>query len=560
MKREDGSAEAPLGSALLLFVAVLTTIAAAAAAWAITGRPPMIGIDDAAITRNYAENLAQGHGFVYFVGGERVEGATSFLWTLIVALAYLAAPNAPELPIIALSAGLTTAAVFATLSLTALEARIFGAPQRPAIFAAAFALIALPGFFFWSVFTMMELALWSATLLVLVWRLARLVERPKPWSLGVIAAAALLPLIRPEGAAMALGLLVLAALLMGRWPRGLIAAIIATVATTAGLVLFRLIYFGYPVPNTFYAKVSSDRMQDLADGAKYLFSFVSGMPLAGALLALWAAGVVWALWRHFSDRPEGARGLIIGAAAIIGVLAGYALLGGDHFAYWRFYQPIAPLLAVGFALAFSVLVTDLSPRIPALTRAGCVAAAGLVWLAIAYGDLRQARFDLLKEFSLVEQGMAFGRLMNEVAPGSTLGVGPAGGISLTYEGPILDLLGLNWVEMAHANPVKIGMRNHASFDAATFWRHQPDLVAEFNLPCVTTDPSVPSGSAGTLRSLYIEKTFRESYTPIRVDDSARGSCWIGFGRRNWIPSVTDPRLVPLSWSEIRITKAPSPPS
>ena len=49
---------------------------------------PLIGIDDANIYFVYAKNLANGYGFVYNVGGERVEWFTSLLWTLISALAF----------------------------------------------------------------------------------------------------------------------------------------------------------------------------------------------------------------------------------------------------------------------------------------------------------------------------------------------------------------------------------------------------------------------------------------------------------------------------------------
>ena len=44
------------------------------------------GTDDANIYLVYMRNLANGHGFVYNIGGERVEGCSSFLWTLIGSL------------------------------------------------------------------------------------------------------------------------------------------------------------------------------------------------------------------------------------------------------------------------------------------------------------------------------------------------------------------------------------------------------------------------------------------------------------------------------------------
>jgi len=49
--------------------------------WRVHG--PSIGIDDANITQAYAQHLAQGLGYVYNAGGERVEGSTSLLWTVI---------------------------------------------------------------------------------------------------------------------------------------------------------------------------------------------------------------------------------------------------------------------------------------------------------------------------------------------------------------------------------------------------------------------------------------------------------------------------------------------
>src|SRR5882757_7167251 len=49
---------------------------------------PTYGIDDANIYFVYMKHLANGQGFVWNLGGERVEGFTSLLWTLIGALFY----------------------------------------------------------------------------------------------------------------------------------------------------------------------------------------------------------------------------------------------------------------------------------------------------------------------------------------------------------------------------------------------------------------------------------------------------------------------------------------
>ena len=51
-----------------------------------------IGTDDANIYFVYMRNFAEGHGFVWNVGGEKVEGFTSLVWTLIGALCYRITP------------------------------------------------------------------------------------------------------------------------------------------------------------------------------------------------------------------------------------------------------------------------------------------------------------------------------------------------------------------------------------------------------------------------------------------------------------------------------------
>lgn len=69
--RDWNSAPFDLGLALSL------TLIGSTLAWTLAGGIPAIGIDDAAVTRSQAENLAAGHGYVYNVGGEWGEGATS---------------------------------------------------------------------------------------------------------------------------------------------------------------------------------------------------------------------------------------------------------------------------------------------------------------------------------------------------------------------------------------------------------------------------------------------------------------------------------------------------
>ena len=100
---------------------------------------PIRTIDDAFITFRYARNLASGNGLVFNLG-ERVEGATSLSWTLL-----LAAAETLRLPIEA--AALVLGVAFAVLALR--EAYLLGRRlgASPAACLAAVALVAVHGRF-----------------------------------------------------------------------------------------------------------------------------------------------------------------------------------------------------------------------------------------------------------------------------------------------------------------------------------------------------------------------------------------------------------------------------
>src|SRR5512146_1096673 len=69
-------------------------------------------LDDTFISLAYARNLVEGHGLVYHAG-ERVEGYTNFLWTVMLALP--AALPGGLVPLVkVMSAGLAIAAALAT--------------------------------------------------------------------------------------------------------------------------------------------------------------------------------------------------------------------------------------------------------------------------------------------------------------------------------------------------------------------------------------------------------------------------------------------------------------
>ena len=536
-------------SPLLAFV---ITITMAAISWLLSGQPNLTGIDDAAITRSYSENIAGGFGFVYNIGGERVEGATSFLWTLLVAFAYLFS-GTEEYLIIGMTVALTTVAVWGTLQITAVLATQLGFSPRLATGLAAFGLIGTPSYFIWSVWTMMEIPLWSATLILFIWRLVTLVEAEDAhnrFDITLIIAAAVLPLIRPEGIAFSIGLLGLALFLRPSRFSALATAAASAFLSCGVLVLFRIWYFGYPLPNTYYAKVSSDRLQGLIDGLKYLSSFVNGYPFAEIILAAWVVLVFWAAYHLFFRKTAVVRTVLLIGAAIFGILFTYAALGGDHFALWRFYQPIMPLFVLGPVITILLVTKQISP-VPSTQMAVIALVSVSVWIGINSIAIYQSRFGILKEFKISELGEEFGRFLSQFDPKPKLAVTAAGGIALTYDGEILDMLGLNWAKMAHANPVKVGHRNHASFDKGVFWETPPDMYVYYTWKCQTKYWVIPNATGGSLRGLITEPEFQSQFSPIILQQDD-GRCWNGYVRNDWLDENPDQRIQLLKWSELTL--------
>jgi len=539
-------------------IAFAVTVIGTFFAWYFGGIIPLNGIDDAAITRAYSENIANGHGFVYNIGGERVEGATSLLWTLVVALAYLF-KSSPELLILAISFSFTLAAVWVVLKLIVLLAQGAEVGSRVALICGSVALIGLPGFFVWSVWSMMETPLWSFALTLLVWRICVIIADAGSRDLStkidpmMMLAAIILPLIRPEGAAFSLGLLALAILLTGLRHKGLLMAGIATVISIAGVTGFRMIYFGFPFPNTYYAKVSSDRVQGILDGLKYLISFVVGLPFAEILLVATACAALLAAWHMIKRdaRPVHRMTLVV-SATVFGVLGTYSVLGGDHFVLWRFFQPVTPLMVVLPSVIFVAIFDRLRSQFPSSNLAlGCVIAA-FGWVAITLVGYHQSRFGVIREYSLSARGEQFGRYLNSFESRPSLGVIAAGGIALQYDGEILDLMGLNWVKMAHANPVKEGFRNHASFDIQVFWENPPELFSLFHKPGCDAEEWVElTATRGGLKGILASERFRENYLPIRFAQP-EGGCYKGFGRKDWLVRSGDGRITIVPWIELTL--------
>ncbi len=209
-------------------------------------------LDDAMISMRYARNLASGHGLVWNPGGERVEGITNPLWTVYMALWHLLPipPRLMSLPI-QVSGALLLAGTLALVYLLTLR---FTRRRW-----AAWAAVVMTGWYApldtWALMGMEVGALvFLLALSVYLGLKAAEEERFSPWPYIWLLVGTL---IRMD---MAVPMLVTTAFWAWQdaprrrqhltWGVGLLAF------SLGGQTLARLAYYGAPLPNTYYLKVS----------------------------------------------------------------------------------------------------------------------------------------------------------------------------------------------------------------------------------------------------------------------------------------------------------------
>jgi arabinofuranosyltransferase len=341
--------------ALLLSSLVLATGAlwdAAALTWLC---------DDAFISFRYADHFARGDGLVFNVG-ERVEGYTNFLWTLVLGVGTRVG-LAPE----ALSGLLSLGAFAGLLALlgrtSAALARDLGRPLP--WLSLSLAGVALHAHHrIWAT-SGLETSLF--TLLVTATVITAVEARTDRGWLGVGILGALATLTRPEGALIYALAWCSGTIGTGPRVRRLLVAAAPGVLLVGPWVLWKLAFYGDLLPNTFYAKDAGDAQW--AKGATYVRLYL------GTYLALVPGLVVLALWPLRRPAGEGWAGsrapLLLGAVTAAWLLH-VCKVGGD-FMFARFLIPVTPL----WLLALDRGVAALPERVGLPVAAGLLVALGL---------------------------------------------------------------------------------------------------------------------------------------------------------------------------------------
>ena len=216
------------------------------------------GVDDSYIFFRYAENVAQGEGFVFNAGEPAGEGFTSWVWTLMLTLFHY---TGLDMVLVSKVLGVlfhVLGGVFVFL----LARQISGKDAIGAIIAAILTTAFLLNYRLVAhSVSGMETSLYICSLVLLAYLTTLALQAPAAqakWWLTISLTTLGLFLVRPEGIAAG-GMSLLALAIHQRKnlfkPKTWFYVIIGLVAPLALFIIMKLLVFGYPLPHSFYHKL-----------------------------------------------------------------------------------------------------------------------------------------------------------------------------------------------------------------------------------------------------------------------------------------------------------------
>ncbi|WP_119071129.1 hypothetical protein [Rubrobacter indicoceani] len=461
--------------------AFVGAIGLAALVWGFVARARATGVvnEDSFISFRYARNLLAGDGLIFNPGGERVEGITNLLWTLVVAgagrLLDVPLPEASvALGLICGALTLAVAVVWGYREISRSAGRSAGRDlgSLVASFIAPAVLVLAPGFAFYAV-SGLEVALFSLLLTAGLFCVCR------DGSLPVVVLGSVLlglaAMTRPEGV-LVLGV---AALCCAFAPGGgrekilrLLAAGVPGGLVVAGFTAWRFFYYGSVLPNTAYAKAGGMEVVERW-GLPYLINAASGNWFGIAYLLVLGGALL--------DRSFLRRSLAL--LVITPLWCAYlAYAGGDYMPFHRLLLPLLPALYVlgtaGFARVAALLVSNSGGYARAAAVVGVLAAALVAPVFVQLPDLYE------REKARQEHDLQDNRDRREVAawfrendPEATIARNGVGVVGYYTELEIVDMLGLNDRHIArNGRKDPATLPGHQSSDAAYVLDREPEYI------------------------------------------------------------------------------------
>jgi arabinofuranosyltransferase len=428
-------------------------------------------IDDAMISMRYAKHLAQGHGLVWNIGEQPIEGFTNLGWTLYMSLLHLFPIPASKisLAVMLTSLAILLANIFVVYKITqALFPESNYAPMLSALITAFYFPLV-----FWSL-RGMEVGLLT---LLIDFAILLAISKNKPFLIGIVLGLAIL--VRMD--AIISSILIVLYLLIKNKTGATLPFILISI-TIAGIFYFQKSYFGDFLPTTYYQKVTGFPTFDRVSHGLLAFNQFATRDTLLLFLFSIACLVFFKLHRNLEAL------LLIGV--FIAQCAYSIFIGGDYAepetnAANRFVTQGMPALIIVFSWMTIRVLTDLktaqpksafpnlsvNPAIP-LAFIVLVIISGEPWFDYAINNAPLLKADIRR----VKLGL---HISENSSSDAIIAVHAAGQIPYFSERTTIDLLGLN-------DPVVAKSKGHGEFyPGHNKWNYehsitqlQPDLIAD----------------------------------------------------------------------------------
>lgn len=391
--------------------------------------------DDAYISFRYARHLATGQGLVWNLG-ERVEGYTNFLWTLLMAIPLAVSDKVNPMQF---ARAVSSFSGYATIIVSFLLVRHLLPKTRTLPLLAP---VFLAGSWPLAINTMtgLETVFFGALLLIATFLLIR--EQDDTRYQGSSIVYALAALTRPE----AIGLFALTLLLIGWHHRHggkpakeyLVRLGLPFAAIVGAHEVFRLGYYGELVPNTYFAKFGAALPAGMPTRSSYLldFFFYNATSPVGITLLM--------IIPLIGFKRRDLRTKVILLAALYGVV-NVLVSGADFMIGFRYLVPYAPFFLVAGTLGLSA---GFDRALTKKTKLGFEFGFFAFFLFIGYAGYRHSRdklqsFEQLRHVVNADSNTALGKWLAESLPKDAVIVArDIGEIGYLSDLPIIDMTGL----------------------------------------------------------------------------------------------------------------------
>lgn len=503
-----------------LGVAAAILLALQAAYWRYT-------VDDAYISYRYAENVANGLGFV-FNAGEPVEGFTNFLWVVLLAAAHSLGANT-----VLVSKLLGGVFGIAALGLTAKLGQRAGDGNSDVSIAAALILASSPAFAFWSV-AGLETSFFAFLLLASVMRFVKEQsdQRVRPFSALLMAMCGM---ARPEGIlvfAISLATVVCRSIIERTVKRRDVIWCLLFLALGVPYFAWRLHYFGYLLPNTYYVKMGRGLNQFLG-GALYTTSAIKNH---GGLAFLFLALVPVFIRRASLE----IRYLF---ALTMAWLVYNVYKGHDVLPLYRFIVPILPIWLVLSVIGLMAVLEEVVARTRRLSLVKPLLVAflvGTLGMNMVLFVLSRSYHPELAEYQVriridVSDLLLMGERLRQIGqPGSTIALIDAGAIPYVTGWYTTDRYGLLDVHIAHV-PAR-GPRGE-KFDEKYVISKKPTFIQTHVSAEMEREGRISDGWPGDVE-LFSQPDFRRDY--VRLNDHVLDMFFVRKDIQLRVPSADAP--------------------